>query len=190
MTVNAILEATAHILTAEGYEAANTNRIAELAGVSIGSLYQYFPNKEALITSLATSHAHEMLEMVESKLKDLSDAPIADVLSALVKACIEAHAKNPKLHKILNEQISHLGLIHQVENVEREIAGLLRSYLEKWRSHIKIRDLDLTVFILGHTVESLTHAVVIEHPELLSRKQFEQEITHLLLSYLGLTEQN
>ena len=109
LTVDAILTATAHILTEEGYEATNTNRIAELAGISIGSLYQYFPNKEALITSLVSSHANEMAEMVESKLRYLSDTPISTVFGELIKACIEAHALNPRLHKVLNEQMSRLG---------------------------------------------------------------------------------
>jgi AcrR family transcriptional regulator len=175
LTVDAILAATAHILAEEGYEATNTNRIAE-----------YFPNKEALIISLASSHAVEMAEMVESKLKHLSDAPIETVFSELVKACIKAHALNPRLHKVLNEQISRLGPIEQKESAEKKIADLLKSYLEKWRSHLKIKDLDLTVFFLGHIVESLTHAAVIDHPELFSHKRFEQEITKLLLSYLGL----
>ena len=62
VTVQAILEATTHILTEEGYEKANTNRIAERAGVSIGSLYQYFPNKESLLTALIEQHVNEMLE--------------------------------------------------------------------------------------------------------------------------------
>ena len=56
IAVAAILEATTRILTEEGYEKANTNRIAERAGVSIGSLYQYFPNKESLITALLVQH--------------------------------------------------------------------------------------------------------------------------------------
>lgn len=186
LTVDAILTATAHILIEEGYEAANTNRIAELAGVSIGSLYQYFPNKEALITSLAISHANEMAEMVESNLQDLSDAPMSIVFSEMVKACIAAHAVNPKLHKILNEQTSRLGKIVEIENSERRIGSLLKGYLEKWRSHIKAKDLDLTVFILVHTVESLTHAALIEHPELFSHQKLEREIISLSLSYLGL----
>jgi len=58
VTVDAILTATARILTQEGYDRATTNRIAELAGVSIGSLYQYFPSKEALVTSLAEQHVN------------------------------------------------------------------------------------------------------------------------------------
>ena len=58
-TVEAILTATAHILTKKGYASLSTNRIAERAGVSIGSLYQYFPNKEAIIKALRENHVND-----------------------------------------------------------------------------------------------------------------------------------
>ena len=64
-----LLTATAHILIEEGYDKASTNRIAKHAGVSIGSLYQYFPNKEALITILRDRHASSIMEVIESKLR-------------------------------------------------------------------------------------------------------------------------
>ncbi len=184
ITVDAILTATARILTEEGYDKASTNRIAELAGVSIGSLYQYFPNKEALVASLVEHHINEMISLVESKLKDLFDAPIEVALPELVKAAMAAHAVNPKLHKVLDEEVPRIGRLKQVGNAEEQINALLRAYLERWRDQVKPQNLDLTVFILGRTVESLTHAAVIECPELLSDGQLEQEITNLLLSYL------
>jgi AcrR family transcriptional regulator len=67
VTVEAILEATTRILVEEGYDKANTNRIAERAGISIGSLYQYFPNKESLMTALMEQHSREMTELVATK---------------------------------------------------------------------------------------------------------------------------
>ncbi len=103
VTVDAILTATAHILTQESYDTASTNRIAECAGVSIGSLYQYFPNKEALVAALIERHANEMVEIIESKLQDLFEAPIEVMFSEIVKTCIAAHAVNPTLHKVLEE---------------------------------------------------------------------------------------
>ncbi|MEI2581644.1 TetR/AcrR family transcriptional regulator [Scytonema sp. PRP1] len=93
VTVDAILTATARILTEEGYDKASTNRIAELAGVSIGSLYQYFPNKEALVASLVEHHVNEMIDLVESKLKDLFDAPVEVALPELVKAAMARSAR-------------------------------------------------------------------------------------------------
>ena len=81
VTVEAILAATTHILVEEGYDKANTNRIAERAGVSIGSLYQYFPNKKSLITALMDQHAQEMAELVGAKLDRLFDSPLENVIS-------------------------------------------------------------------------------------------------------------
>jgi AcrR family transcriptional regulator len=182
MTVDAILSATAQILTQEGYDTASTNRIAERAGVSVGSLYQYFPNKEALVAALVERHANEMIEIVESKLKGLFDAPIEAMLSEIVKACITAHAVNPTLHKVLEEQVPRVGKLKQIESAEERMTALLRAYLQKHQ--IQPQNLDLTVFILGCTLESLTHSAVVKQPHLLQNEDLEQEITNLLLSYL------
>ncbi len=81
ITVEAILEATTHILVEEGYDKANTNRIAERAGISLGSLYQYFPNKEALMTALMDQHATEMAELVGTKL-DRFETEVSNLLLA------------------------------------------------------------------------------------------------------------
>lgn len=180
VTVDAILTATARILTQEGYDRATTNRIAELAGVSIGSLYQYFPSKEALVTSLAEQHVNTMMAVIEATLKDQFNAPIEVVLHELVKACIAAHAVDPMLHKVLNEQVPRINNT----KAEERVTALLRAYLEQRRDHIQPQNLDLAVFILERTVEALTHAAVIERPELLGDGQLEQEIITLLLSYL------
>ncbi len=180
VTVDAILTATARILTQFGYDRATTNRIAELAGVSIGSLYQYFPGKEALLTSLAEHHVNTMMEIIESKLKNIFNEPIEVVLHELVKACIAAHAVDPMLHKVLNEQVPRINNT----NAEKRVTALLRAYLELHRNQIQPQNLDLAVLILKRTVEALAHTAVIERPELLSDGQLEQEITTLLLSYL------
>lgn len=180
VTVDAILTATAHILTQQGYDRTTTNRIAELAGVSIGSLYQYFPSKEALVTALAEHHVNTMMAIIESKLNELCNAPIAVVLHELVKVCIAAHAIDPMLHKVLNEQVPRINNT----NAEKRVTALLHTYLELHRDQIQPQNLDLAVFILERTVEALTHTAVIERPELLNDGQLEQEITNLLLSYL------
>ena len=183
-TVEAILEATAHILTEEGYEKASTNRIAERAGVSIGSLYQYFPNKESLMAALMEQHSHEIAELVESKLSDLFDKPLEMVIPELIRAVIAAHAINPRLHQVLNEEIPRSERLQQMQQAEARIAGLLRAYLERWSDRIHPKNLKMTLFILGRTVESLCHSAVIEHPEFVIDSQFEQEVSNLLLSYL------
>jgi AcrR family transcriptional regulator len=182
ITVEAILIATAHILTVEGYNQFNTNRVAELAGVSIGSLYQYFPNKEALIFALAEHHANEMLELVRYHLEELEDTSISAVLHQLVKAALAAHTVNPSLHRVLNEQIPRSEEMRKLAETKMEL--MLRSFLEQRCDLIQPKNLDLTVFIVGRTIEALTHGAVLDRPELLKNDLLEQEITTLLSSYL------
>ena len=192
ITVDAILTATARILTEEGYEKASTNRIAEVAGVSIGSLYQYFPNKESLVAELLKKHSNDMVEIMESKLNSLTDVPLEIAVPELVKAAIAAHAINPKLHRVLNEEVPRIGHIKEVSKTGEQITKMLRVYLETWRDQIHPQNLNLTAFILERTVESLSHAAVIEYPENLLNGELEQEVSKLLLLYLvgGETSRN
>ncbi len=200
VTVEAILEATARILTEEGYDKANTNRIAERAGISVGSLYQYFPNKESLMTALMEQHSNEIAELVESKLQDLFDAPLEVAIPELVRAVIAAHGLNPRLHQVLNEEIPRSECLQQMQNADERIAKLLGTYLTRWhdapqgrlrdspqerlRDRLHPQNLEMTVFILSRTVESLCHSAVIEHPGFVSDSKFEQEVADLLLLYL------
>lgn len=192
MTVEAILEATTRILTEEGYDKANTNRIAERAGISIGSLYQYFPNKESLMAALMEQHSNEIAELVQSKLKDLFNAPPEIAIPELVKAVIAAHAINPRLHQVLNEEIPRSERLQQMQKADERITEMLRAYLTRWsnssyerlRQRLHPQNIEMTVFILSRTVESLCHSAVIEHPSFVSDSQFEQEVSNLLLLYL------
>jgi AcrR family transcriptional regulator len=183
-TVDAILEATAHILVEEGYDKASTNRIAERAGVSIGSLYQYFPNKEALMAALMQQHSSEIAELVESHLQDLAHQPPAVVVPALVKAVIAAHRLNPHLHQVLSEEIPRSERLGQMQQTEQRILTLLRQYLSRWSDQIVPQNLDMTIFMVSRTVETLCHAAVIEPTHFVSDPDFEQQVSQMLLAYL------
>jgi AcrR family transcriptional regulator len=183
VTVEAILQATTHILTEKGYDQTNTNLIAELAGVSIGSLYQYFPNKESLMVAIMEQHSQEIAALVQSKLNHLFDDPPEIAIPELVKAVVAVHGINPRLHQVLSEEIprSERLKMHQTDD---RIAKLLQEYLKRWRDRLQPQNIEMTVFILSRTVESLCHSAVIEHPQLVSDSKFEQEVSDLMLSYL------
>ena len=184
ITVEAILEATTHILVEEGYDKANTNRIAERAGISIGSLYQYFPNKESLLAALMEQHATEMAELIETKLDRLFDSPLEIAIPEIITAVVAAHAINPRLHQVLSEEIPCSERSPQMQQADERITALLRTYLDRWRDVIQPQNTDLTVFILSRTVDALCHAAVIEYPNFVRDSQFEREVSNLLLSYL------
>jgi len=186
-TVDALLEATARVLTKEGYDRASTNRIAEVAGVSIGSLYQYFPSKEALVAAVVDRHTQEVSEVTRNALVKAAARPIEVAAREFVSVAIDAHRVNPKLHGVLSEQIPRVGRLENIEANVREGYALVRGYLEAHRDEIDVVDLDLAAFVVVTAVEALTHAAVLRRPDILTdekARQFVDDVTRLVVRYL------
>jgi len=186
LTVDALLEATARVLVKEGYDRASTNRIAATAGVSVGSLYQYFPNKESLVAALVARHNREMLDVVRAALAEVASQPLSVAVRELVRATIEAHQVDPALHRIFAEQVPRMGQLAEIEGLQRATAALVRSYLEARRAQIAMKDLETATFVCVSTVECLAHEYVIRHPHATSGEQdgFVEEVTRLIVGYL------
>lgn len=186
-TVDALLEATTRVLIKEGYDRASTNRIAEVAGVSIGSLYQYFPSKEALVAAVIDRHTQEISEVTRRVLVKAAAMPIEAAAREFVSVAIDGHRVNPKLHGVLAEQIPRVGRLENIEANVRQGYALVRGYLEAHRDEIDVEDLDLAAFICVTTVEALTHAAVLRNPELLAPDRvdgFIEETSQLIVRYL------
>lgn len=130
LTVDALIEATARILVKQGYDHASTNRIAQAAGVSIGSLYQYFPSKEALVAAVIDRHNQAMMLLVREALARVSAQPPATAVRTLVKVMIDAHRVNPRLHRALFEQVPRVGRLDNIQANDREAAALVKLYLD------------------------------------------------------------
>jgi AcrR family transcriptional regulator len=180
-TVDAILDATARVLVEEGYERATTNHIAAVAGVSVGSLYQYFPSKEALVAALVERHAEHMLAMLGQMAADLMDVPLAQAVRLYVRAVLTHHAEEPELHRVLVSHAAHLGL-GAWGALEARARKLVVAYLAERRREILPRDLELAAFVLVSAVEAVTHRAVLERDR--DPRAFEEEICALVLRYL------
>lgn len=184
-TVEAILGAAVRVLVREGYEAATTGRIAEVSGYGVGSLYDYFPNKEALVAALIERHAEGMVEVVESTFRAHADSPLPVAVRAWVEAGVEAHLSSPELHKVLVEQVPRVGDLERIGAFERRIAGLVRSYLEGHAGEIGRGDLPLAAFVVAQAVVSLTHKAVAERPGTLEDGRLVDEVSDLVVAYLA-----
>jgi AcrR family transcriptional regulator len=187
LTVDALLEATARVLMKEGYDRASTNKIAALAGVSIGSLYQYFPSKEALVAAVIDRHMHEMLQVFRDALVKVATRPVEVAARELVSVMIDVHRVDPKLHRVLDEQIPRTGRLENIEAMEREAYGLVRAYLEAHRDELDVADPDTAAFVCVTAVEALTHAAVVRSPEILTDEKAAKlvdHVTRLVVRYL------
>jgi AcrR family transcriptional regulator len=190
-TVDALLGATARILVKDGYDRASTNRIAHVAGVSIGSLYQYFPSKEALVAAVIDRHMQEMMGLLRDALVKVAMRPVKEAARELVKVMIDAHRVDPNLHRVLVEQTPRVGRLDNVQTIDRESYRLVRAYLEAHREEVGVTDLDLAAFVCVSTVEALTHAAIVHRPEILNDQNgdmFVDDVTGLVVRYLRAVE--
>jgi AcrR family transcriptional regulator len=186
-TVDALVEATARILVKEGFDAASTNRIAAAAGVSVGSLYQYFPTKEALVAAVIDRHHREIMQVVRSAVAEIAGEPLEQGVRKLVAVAIQAHRVDPKLHRVLTEQIPRTGRLEHVETYSRENHALFRTYLEGHRNEIRVIDLGLAAFVCVTSIEALTHTAVLHHSKVLTGEALAalvDEATRLVVGYL------
>lgn len=186
LTVDAILEATARILVREGFDKASTNRVAELAGVSIGSLYQYFPSKEALVAALIDRHNRHVMQAVRSELAEALNLSLEEAVRRLVSVAVKAHRIDPKLHRVLTEQIPRVGRLENVEFFNRQYFVLFENYLKSRRDEISVADLELAAFVCVTSIEALTHTAVL-HRKMTSVEEVNalvEQATRLVVGYL------
>ena len=186
-TVDALVEATARILVRQGFDKASTNRIAEVAGVSIGSLYQYFPSKEALVAAVIERHQQEIMQAVRGELAEIWALPVDEAMRKLVAIAVKAHRVDPKLHRVLSEQIPRVGKLEKLANFNRENYALFRTYLERHRDELRVEDLELASFVCATSIEALTHNAVLHYSGALADETMEalvDEGARLVTGYL------
>jgi AcrR family transcriptional regulator len=184
-TVDTILEATTRVLVKQGFDGLSTNAVASAAGVSIGSLYQYFPNKEALVLALIDRHVEEMNAAILAELTRVAKLPLAEAARCVVELTIRAHAIDPDLHRVLTEQVPRIGKLARLREMDeichRMVAGLLAAR----RDEIAIRDPDISAFILVSAIESVVHRAALLYPQKLKDPRLVDETTLMVTRYLG-----
>ena len=182
-TVDAILDAVIRVLKREGHAPITTNRIAEVAGVSIGSVYQYFPDKRAIFVALHQRHIDEIDRTIGARLIEHAASPLNVLMRAMIEAMIDAHTGDPELFELLQHEVPHRADDTQDFAVRLHGAFLLAisSRAHELRKH---RDLNKVVFVVTNMVESLSHAAVLRRPRGLSLAEAKEEAVRAVLAYL------
>ncbi|HEY8212019.1 MAG TPA: TetR/AcrR family transcriptional regulator [Myxococcaceae bacterium] len=183
-TVDAILAATAQVLVRDGYDRTSTNKVAEVAGVSIGSLYQYYPSKEALVAALIERHMQRLAALLETKMIEVGEAPVPVAVRALLSALVDAKTLEPKLQKVLMEQVPRVGRLCKVAQMDKHFEDLLRGYLQMRHAQIRPTNLDAAVFLLVTTGAAVTHAIATDRPEHISVEELVDETAEMVMRYL------
>lgn len=185
VTYDAIVAATARVLVKDGYDALTTNRVAREAGVSVGSLYQYFPGKEALVAAVMEQHAARMQAHIEERLLHVGASGPLEAATEMIRAMLEAQRKEPRLHRALAEQVPRIGALRRLHELYGRYERLIAAWMEANRDHIEVKDVEIAAFVLVAAVEGLVNRVLLDRPELVSTGKIEEHILRLALAYVA-----
>ena len=177
-TVDAILEAAARVLAEQGYAAASTSRIADVAGVSIGTLYEYFENRDAVFEVLIDREL-EKLVGVFGQAAARTDAPLFSTLADLIAEGMRAMPRGPALFRAL-EHVPGAKFRTRLDAARRRVVGSIAQLLEAHREELRVTDLGRASLVAVSAVEGVASAAPGERfaPELV------REMIELLHCYL------
>jgi AcrR family transcriptional regulator len=186
VTYDAILEATTQLLIEKGYNATTTNHIAERAGISIGSLYQYFPNKETIAVELLQRHIDNgptyMGSQFANSMKNRCD-PAEMIRCAIVAAC-DHHTDNPALHKVLEEEVPHPAHIREaIQRNENLYVDVLANWIEQQRPP-QVSSLTVAARLVFYMIKTMTHWYILYQQAAIDREVFVDELTAIVMRYL------
>jgi AcrR family transcriptional regulator len=179
--VATILEAAARVLARRGWAKFTTNEVAAVAGISVGSLYQYFPNKLALAEALRERHLGEVLAALPEPGGGAGRVSLALRVARLVEGVIAAHSVDPALHRIL---LGEVPLVDRAVHEAFEVAYRQR-YLGVIQAPPGMRDEArdaMAAAVLATAVEGVVHAAA--RTGTLASPLLPRELEHLVRGYL------
>jgi AcrR family transcriptional regulator len=153
-TIAVVLEAAAQVLQREGYARATTNRIAEIAGVSIGTIYQYFGAKDEIFDALIRREIDGLQKRLRAATPDPRE-PLADTLSRVLRMLVRAQPEAPSLFRSL-EQVPHALFRRRVAAARENIVAWVRDLLALHRKDLRVQDLETAAFVLVAAAEGVT----------------------------------
>ncbi len=184
-TVENIVGATAHILEKDGFEKISTNRIAEKAGVSIGSLYQYFPTKESIFSFMMERYVRSQTEMVDKILLERKQSrDLKETIRVIISAIMESKIKQSRFQKMFAEKVLSFAGYESLQKQDEHLIALFEKYLEPFESEVRKENLDISLYFVIQSVKVLPIAILYQHRIKLQDPRVTEELVELIYRYM------
>lgn len=184
-TVEAIFEAAARILQSEGRAGFNTNRVAELAGVSIGTLYAYFPDKDTILLAMARRETAAVRDAVAKALTEELEISNESPVRLAVRALIKGYGRRNKARRILMESLIAAGGSDEIAEPVQAIADLIAARRATLLPANTGPPSPIALFILTRAVDGVVRAATYEDAKFIGSREFEDELTRLVTGYFS-----
>lgn len=183
--VSAVLEAGSRVLIEQGFEKLSMQRVAKIAGVSPGSLYQYFPDKAALVAAIIEAMSERELAFHLEQFASLpADATLSQAIERMVRSVLAFQRNEGPLMRRGLEAMQHLGRYPALAARVIDAASSLQLVLEAHRSEIAVDDLGLATHVLANAIHSLTHDGALARPASLDDETLVRAVLRLVMGYL------
>jgi AcrR family transcriptional regulator len=184
-TVSAVLEGVAQVLETEGFEKLTTTRVAERAGTSVGTLYQYYPSKDALLVAVVEAKM-AAVDQALSKTFDLpASASLAERVGVMITALIDEKKRRPRLNAELARQAPRLEKMRLIARTLDRAHGMVRALLEAHKDETTVPDTDLTAWLVVHAVNGMIDGALLGSPERLEDPRLADAIIAHVLGAIG-----
>jgi AcrR family transcriptional regulator len=184
-TVEIILDATVRIFENEGAEAATTSRIAEVAGVSVGTLYQYFGSRDAVLDALQDREFERATSMMQNVLANPDGASHQTIARSVVEGLLGLYRAAPALHRVLAVEGLRVTPAERVQAFDARIVGGIKAFLVNAGPRIRRSDVDAAAFVVYQSVRAAMLAYLIEQPPGVNERALVDELTDLVVRYLS-----
>jgi AcrR family transcriptional regulator len=185
-TVEAILAAAAELFATRGYARTNTNHVAVRAGVSVGSLYQYFPNKDAILTALVERHLDAVDVVIRAGLADLAnpDVPLRQGVRHMLERLLEVHDANPGLTRAVETQVGQVPRIPEAFRERKRAYAVGMERALRARPDVREGNLALMAQLLFEVAETASAWLAHAHASSSARHDALDEATEVISRYV------
>ncbi len=183
-TVGVILEAAIRVLERDGWEALTTSRVAEIAGVSVGTLYQYFAHRDAILEALQNRELERAAEMLEGLLKSSAPQTDRELARAVVEALFGLYKAAPALHRVLAVEGLRLSPPETVLAFDARSVALLQAFLSVAGARLRPMSVEAAAFVVYQSVRASMLAYFLAAPAGVDDRAIVDELTELVVRYL------
>lgn len=179
-TVDAIYEATLQIIEREGADRITTNRISEVSGFSIGTLYQYFHDRDSLLMAMGIAHRDRLIERLKITLAASRDQPSSEAISRLVAVMIADARSNRKMLRAVVRAVTRKEMAAKMIDAMRVLDQYIGRSLAELAGSDGVALSPASQFVLSRSLTCVLWSAVMEDSDLLDGQELEDQLRNML----------
>ncbi len=183
--VRSILDAAALLLDRDGIRGLTTNAVARVAGVSVGSLYQYFPDNKAIVAELARGLEATAMAMAAEEAVRLARASAREATARVIALSCSPRFGTAKLRRILLREVPRGWIVGETRSTDALVGAAITELFRARPAEVRQPSLARSIFVAQHAVEGIVEAVLLAHPDVLATEPVHRELFHVAWAYIA-----